>query len=265
MEACKARRSVLHVGLWPGPVDDHQHLVAEADGCAGPRILQFACLHAALGHAFHQFSPAISRASSFAFRDRTAGARLIGGELGVDFLLYGSVRRTESRLRVTAELVRADNEAVIWVERYDRTTDAIFDVVDEMCGMIVASIVGRLEDELLRNAKRKPTKSLAAFELALRGRALMHGPGRADKLEARRFFEEAVRLDPNYAMALTQLAYTHLYEFFWDDSGRALEKAAKIASSALLVDEEEAWCHMVLGLTHLLQAIHILPPSSGSY
>ena len=60
-----------------------------------------------------------------------------------------------------------------------------------------------------------------------------------------------MRLDPNYAMALTQLAYTHLYEFFWDDSGRALEKAAEIASSALLVDEEEAWCHMVLGLTHL--------------
>ena len=102
----------------------------------------------------------ISRASSFAFRDRTAGAKLIGGELGVDFLLYGSVRRTDSRLRVTAELVRADNEAVIWVERYDRTTDAIFDVVDEMCSMIVASIVGRLEDELLRMPSESRPRAL---------------------------------------------------------------------------------------------------------
>ena len=79
----------------------------------------------------------------------------------------------------------------------------------------------------------------------------MHSPRRADKFEARRFFEEAVRLDPNYAMALTQLAYTHLHEFFWDDSGRALEQAGEIAARALLVDEEEAWCHMVLGFTHL--------------
>ena len=79
----------------------------------------------------------------------------------------------------------------------------------------------------------------------------MHSPRREDKLAARQMFEGAIGIDSNFAMGWAQLAYTHLYEFFWDESGQALERAAEIASQALLIDEEDAWCHMVLGLTHL--------------
>ena len=193
----------------------------------------------------------IARNSSFAYRGKALGPRDIGRQLGVGFLLHGSVRRSGQRIRVTAELIDAEREASLWAEKFDRADDDVFDVVDELASAIVSTTVGRLEDEVLRKARRKPTGSLAAYEHVLRGRALMHSSRWEDKLAARRAFEEAIGLDENFAMAHTQLALTHLYEFFWDDSGQALDRAAEIASHALSIDEEEAWCHMVLGLTHL--------------
>jgi TolB-like protein/DNA-binding SARP family transcriptional activator len=204
----------------------------------------------------------IARASSFSYRGASAGPKEIGRRLGVRFLLFGTVRRAGDRLRVTAELVDAQSEAAIWVEKYDRPANDVFGVIDELSETIVASTVGRIESEVLRQTRRKQTGSLAAYELVLQGKALMHSPLRDDKLAARRMFEEAISLDKDFAMARAQLAYTYLYEamFYesagWDDSRKiqfepALDRAADIASQGLLVDEDEAWCHMVLGLTYL--------------
>jgi len=193
----------------------------------------------------------IARASSFAFRDSATSARTIGQRLGVKFLLYGRVRRAGSSIRIAAELVEAASEAVLWVERYDRPADQIFGLIDELSALIVASTVGHLEDALLRRAKRRPTSKLASYELFLRGRALMHGGERKDKLEGRRLFEAAIAIDGEFAVAYAQLASVHLSEFFWDNSGTSLAMAAEIASKALAIDEEEAWSHMVLGLTWL--------------
>ena len=193
----------------------------------------------------------IARASSFAFRGEAKSAREIGYRLGVRFLLYGRVRRAGAEIRVAAELVETESEAVLWVEKYDRPADEILGLIDELSATIVASTVGRLEDQMLRQARRRPSGSLAAYELVLRGRSLMHSDDRDDKLAARKMFEEAIAIDSNFAMAYALLAYVHLYEFFWDTSRVALARAADIASKALAIDEEEAWCHMVLGLTYL--------------
>lgn len=193
----------------------------------------------------------IARASSFAFRESTTPARTIGQRLGVRFLLYGRVRRVGASIRIAAELVEAASEAVLWVERYDRPAVQIFGLIDELSASIVASTVGHLEDALLRRARRRPASKLAAYELFLRGRALMHGNERKDKLDARRLFEAAIEVDAEFAIAYAQLASVYLSEFFWDNSGAALAKAAEIASMAIAIDEEEAWSHMVLGLTWL--------------
>jgi TolB-like protein/Tfp pilus assembly protein PilF/DNA-binding winged helix-turn-helix (wHTH) protein len=193
----------------------------------------------------------IARASSFAFRGEAKSAREIGYRLGVRFVLYGRVRRAGAGIRVTAELVETESEIVLWVEKYDRPADEILGLIDELSATIVASTVGRLEDQMLRQARRRPPGSLAAYELVLRGRALMHSDSREDKLSARKMFEEAIAIDGSFAMAYALLAYVHLYEFFWDTSRVALARAADIASKALAIDEEEAWCHMVLGLTYL--------------
>ncbi len=193
----------------------------------------------------------IARASSFAFRGKSTSTREIGRHLGVRFLLQGRVRRAGSSLRVAAELVEAESGSVLWVERYDRQIGDLFALIDELSATIVASTVGHLEEEMLRQSRRKPTERLDAYEYMLRGRVLMHSLRREDKLAAKAMFEQAVAIDANFAMAQAQLAYVHLYEFFWDNSGKALDRAAEIASGALAVDEDEAWCHMVLGLTFL--------------
>jgi TolB-like protein/DNA-binding SARP family transcriptional activator/Flp pilus assembly protein TadD len=193
----------------------------------------------------------IARNSSFAYRGRAVDIEQIGRDLGVHYLLQGSVRRASDTLRVTAEVVDAATGRQVWAEKYDRPAQDVFALQDEVAGTIVATLVGRLEDVLLQQARRKPAGSLAAYELVLRGRQLLHRHRRSDELAARALFEEAVALDPDSAFARCQLALTHFHEFFWDDSRRALERAAEIAAEALELDDSEAWCHMVLGLTYL--------------
>ena len=193
----------------------------------------------------------IARSSSFAFRGRAASEKQIGRELGVRFLLHGTVRRAAQQLRVTAELIDAENDATLWAQKFDRSVEDVFEVIDDLSSAIVASTIGRIEDEILRKARQKPPELFAAYELVLRGRMLMHQPGWPAKLAARQLFEDALALDPGFVMAKVQLALTHLQEFFFDDSGSALDLASEIAAEALQLDEEEPWCHMVLGLTHL--------------
>lgn len=193
----------------------------------------------------------IARASSFHYRDTSLSPGEIGRKLEVKFLLYGTIKRFGNRIRITAELVDSETETTVWSERYDRSVEDVFELVDELSSTIVASTVGRIEQQLLRQVKRKQTESLAAYELYLKGKVLMHSPEREDKLAARKMFEDAIALDAEFSHALTQLAYTYLYEFFWDDSGAALERAAEIAAEAMQIDEQDAWSHMVLGLAHL--------------
>jgi tetratricopeptide (TPR) repeat protein len=154
-------------------------------------------------------------------------------------------------LRITAELVDAASDVALWRERYDRQADEVLDVLDELSSTIVASTVGQIDHKMLQGTRRKQTEALAAYELFLKGRALMHSSDWNKKLEARRFFEQAIGVDDQFAQAWAQLAHTFLYEFFLDDSGQGLDRAHELATRAMQIDEEEPWCHLVLGLSYL--------------
>ncbi len=193
----------------------------------------------------------IARASSFAFRGSSHPPSEIGAKLGARFLLYGTVRRVRDMLRITAELVDAGSDVALWRERYDRQADEVLDVLDELSSTIVASTVGQIDYKMLQGTRRKQTEALAAYELFLKGRALMHSPDWNKKLEARKFFEQAIGVDDQFAQAWAQLAHTFLYEFFLDDSGQGLDRAHELATRAMQIDEEEPWCHLVLGLSYL--------------
>lgn len=199
---------------------------------------------------FRRFT-VISKASSFAYRGRSAGLKEIGAWLGAQFIVRGSLRLAGQRIRVTAELADAQSEATLWSDKLDHPLDDVFDAIDDLSRDIAVAVVGRLEDEVLRRARRRSTSSFSAYELVLRGRALLQSPDRSDQLAARDLFEQAIRLEPTFAHAQVQLALSHLQQFFFDDSGEALDRANAIAADALLIDEEEPWCHMILGLTHL--------------
>jgi TolB-like protein/DNA-binding SARP family transcriptional activator len=193
----------------------------------------------------------IARNSSFAYRVGAAKPEQIGRELGVRYLLQGRIWRIESTLRVSVRITDTGSGEEVWAERYDRPAHDLLALQDDIAATIVATLVGRLKNAELQRVRRKPPGSLAAYELVLRGRALMHRHRPGDEDAARPLLEQAVALDSGSAFARAQLALSHLYAFFLDDSKASLNRAAAIAAEAVWLDETEAWGHMVLGLANL--------------
>lgn len=191
----------------------------------------------------------IARNSSFAYKGRHIDLKQVGRELGVGYLLEGSVRKAGERIRITGQLIDAGTGAHLWAETYDRPKNDFFAIQDELVSVIVGTLVGRLERAELERSARKATSRLDAHELVLRGRDLLH---RLDDQEgARRLFEQAVQLDPKSARARVELALSYMHQFFWDDSATALATAERLAQEAIALDDAEAWAHMVLALSHI--------------
>ena len=194
----------------------------------------------------------VARNSSFAFRGKSIDLAEIGRQLGVSYLLEGSIRRVGERVRVTAQLIEAATGGHIWAERYDRSLEDIFAVQGEVAGTIVSTLVGRIQDARLQQSMRKPTESLAAYDCLLRGLAHFRGYAKDDNQKAYELFERAVALDPRYALAHVNLANATLALH-----GNAaappsiLDAAFARASYALELDPQESHCHWVLGLIWL--------------
>jgi serine/threonine protein kinase/Tfp pilus assembly protein PilF len=178
-----------------------------------------------------------SRTSSFRFRDRHGDIRQIGRELGVGAILEGSVRRAGARLRITVQLTSVEDGYHIWSERYDRQMADVFDVQDE----IVRSTVNALAPTLLGDARvtvRRPTENLQAYDLYLRGRHFWNQRSPAVFGMAIRFFEEAIALDPQYALAYTGLAdcYSILRVYGWTPPEHSQPRALDAVTRALALD-----------------------------
>ena len=178
-----------------------------------------------------------SRTSSFRFRDRHADVREIGRALGVGAILEGSVRRSGPRLRVMVQLIDVENGYSIWSERYDREMADVFDVQDE----IVAATVNALAPTLLgeaREAVKRPTENLQAYDLYLRGRHFWNQRSPAVFATAIRFFEEAIALDANYALAHAGLAdcYSILRVYGWTPPEHSQPRALQAVTQAMALD-----------------------------
>ena len=150
----------------------------------------------------------IARNSSFAFRGEPIDIAEVGRRLGVQYVLEGSIRRAGNRVRITVQLIDAQNGAHLWAERYDRELEDIFAVQDEVVRTVVSTVAGRVEAAGAQVAKRKPPDSLAAYDFLLRGLEQLNLVGEDHNAEARRLFEKAVELDPQYAAAHAYLALT---------------------------------------------------------
>jgi adenylate cyclase len=190
--------------------------------------------------------------SSFGWRDRNVDVRQLRRELGIHYIVEGSVRRVGDRIRITAQLVDATSGDHLWSERFDRTQQDIFAVQDEIVRIIVATLVGRLQAAEAERAKRKPPASLAAYECVLRGKSLPVVEPEAEA-EARRLYERAIELDPNYAQAHALLAYLLTLEWWWDMSlsQSLLDRALELAKKAVALDQHDRLCHDILGYVYL--------------
>jgi TolB-like protein len=198
----------------------------------------------------------IARNSSFMYKGIQASPSEISSELGVRYLLEGSVRKAGDRVRVTAQLVDAENNRNVWGSGYDRDIklNDIFEAQDEIAQAIVVELPKRLEDVERESALRIPTENLEAYDCVLRGEQFHLSYTREGNLQARRMYDRARQLDAGYARAFAALSRTHNddWRFRWSESPTAsLDKALDYALQAVVLDPWDARAYAELGLVYL--------------
>ena len=187
-----------------------------------------------------------ARTSCFAFRGENVDAREIGKRLGVDALLEGSIRKAGNRLRITVQLIDAQNGYRLWSERFDRELDDIFAIQDEIARSVVDALGLSLTQREERRLLKRTTSNVPAYEFYLRGRKLFHKWTRQNIELARQMFQRAIDLDPNFAGAWAGLATAHVHLFGCDNEPH-LEKAREASERALQLDPESAEAHVAAG------------------
>ncbi len=193
----------------------------------------------------------VARNSSFQYRDKAVDVRRIARELGVRYLVEGSVRKAANRVRITGQLIDATSGNHLWSERYDRSVDDLFEVQDEVTRTIVATLVGRLEAAEMKGARLRRTESLHAYEALLRGIEHLRGQGDDDNRRARELFESALALDPRYALAHAYLAMALLVEHRYENAPDFIkQRALDSALTGVRLDPHEARCHQFLAQAH---------------
>jgi adenylate cyclase len=203
---------------------------------------------------FHRFL-VVARNSSFQYRGKAIDVKRVGRELGAAYLVEGSVRKAGTRVRITAQLIDVASGNHIWAERYDREIEDIFAIQDEVVTTIVGRLAGQVDRAGFETARRKRTESMAAYDYLLRGLELLRRAEHEDIEQARRLFESAIALDPNFAQAHAALSLMLTIEY-WDSAysnplaAKALDRALVAATRAVALDENDAYCHRALAHVH---------------
>jgi len=187
----------------------------------------------------------IARNSSFTYKGRAVEVKQVGRELGVRYVLEGSVRRSANRVRITGQLIDAATGAHLWADRFDGGLGDIFDLQDQVTERVVGAIAPAVETAEIERAKYKTTESLDAYAIYLRGLAKFYQYGnRLATAEALRLFNSAIELDPEFAVAYSHAShcYAHAKTNSWS-SGTAdeLAEASRLAQRALELDKDDAW------------------------
>lgn len=187
----------------------------------------------------------IARNSSFAYKGRSVDIRAIAAELGVRYVIEGSVRRAATRVRINAQLIDAASGNHIWAERYDRDLADIFVVQDEVVGEIVRALAGRLP--AIPAAPKRRTTNLDAYELFVHGRALT-AISPEDNKRARPLLAKAIELDPEFAEAHAWLAMSHHFGWMYlGESEEHSQLARASAEKAISLDPNNPDAHIMLG------------------
>ena len=189
----------------------------------------------------------IARNSSFAYKGRAVDIKQVGRELGVRYILEGSVRKGGNRLRITAQLVEAETGNHVWAERYDRDIGDIFAVQDEITERVVAAIEPELYAAEHIRSQRKPPESLDAWECIIRALAYVGQSTRAGGEEAEALCRRAIAIAPGYGQAHSLLAWVILRRIAPSQLDAVLPEATAEARTALRLDERDHLAHIVKG------------------
>ena len=220
----------------------------------------------------------IARNSSFIYKGKAVHMKQVAEELGVGYVVEGSVRKSGDRVRITAQLNDVATGSHIWAEHYDRELADVFAVQDEITEAIVAAIEPQLYAAENFRARRKPPDSMDAWDLVMRALSYYWRVNRQDMLVAQALLEKAIAIDPNYGQALGVLAASHTFSAHmgWIDTATSLPIAERAALAAIRADNEDPWAHLALGYVNLFRRWHwpgcgpsaswlrCVPPSCGS-
>jgi TolB-like protein/cytochrome c-type biogenesis protein CcmH/NrfG len=180
-----------------------------------------------------------SRDEVHAYRDRSVPARTLARELGVDYVLSGSVRRAGQRARISAQLVRASDGHTLWAERFDRTLEDLFDVQAEVAKQIVAALQVAVSPREQALIEKVPTRSREAYELFLQARALMDSQYKDANTQAGQLLRAAIDLDPQFAQAIAALAECHARRVLaWWGSADDVSLARELAERATAIEPD---------------------------
>jgi TolB-like protein len=202
----------------------------------------------------------IARNSVFVYKGKPVKIAEVGRELGVKYVLEGSVRKANGRIRITAQLVDAATEGHLWAERYDRELKDIFALQDEVAQKIVAALAVRLTEDEQERLVRRGTDSLEAYDYTLRGSDYFLSFTKEANDKARKMFEKAIALDPEYALAHSLVGWTYWTEwtFGWSQDPQSLDRAFELALRAVSLDDSLPEAHSLLGKVHLWKGRHEL-------
>ncbi|MCZ6586621.1 MAG: adenylate cyclase, partial [Alphaproteobacteria bacterium] len=203
----------------------------------------------------------IAKNSVSGYKGKTVNVEDVSRELGVRYVLEGSVLRRGERVRINAQLIDGVTGQHLWAERYDEATDNIWDIQDEITGRIVRTLAVRITEIEQQRVLAKSTDNLEAYEYTLRGRALLERQSRSKNFEARKLFRKAIELDSNYATAYAGLGWTYLETVLWGWTGapqEAMRQAHDLSQKALSLAATDVFGRRLLASIYGLRRQHDL-------
>jgi adenylate cyclase len=197
----------------------------------------------------------------FTFKGKPIDIKEMGRELGVRYVLEGSVQKGSGKVRINAQLIDASTGSHLWAERYDRDIKDLFALQDEIVERIVATLAVKIRSAERARSMRKDTENLEAYDYVLRGMEYRRKRTRDGSLKAEEMFTKAIKLDPRYATAYVGLGlrYLNLVDYGWTEfPAQSLQKAQDLAQKALSLDESHAGAHALLGNIYIYRGQHEL-------
>ena len=238
-EATRPKLAILPFDNLSAGADDYF-----VDGIVEDLTTALSCFHSLV---------VIARRSSFAYRGRDTPERQIADELGVQFLVRGSVRRAGQKVRVNIQLLDAFASSQLWGHRFDRDLEDLFVVQDEITSTVVSTLVGKVEAARLTHARGAPTRLLDAYDLYLRGKDHHHRYTAEDCRVCIDLFNRAIERDPDFAVAYAWLAcgLGQAMVFELDEQAGLVDRCQAAAERGLELDDNESECHRVLAQVFL--------------
>jgi adenylate cyclase len=201
----------------------------------------------------------IASNSTFSYKGKPVKVQQVGEELGVRYVLEGSVRKAGDRVRITAQLIDALTGHHLWAERYDRNLEDIFALQDEITMRILTALRVTLTEGEQARVYDRGTENLDSFLKVSRGMHHFLRFNEDDNVVARHMFEEAVPLDPENPVAYTMLGWTHVMDVWYGSSespGKSMERASELAQKAIALDDTQDYAHSLLGHISLMMRQH---------